>query len=216
MSSLNIENYDPEVGIAGGLNTDLPVDFSGAATVALPAGTTINGSSLTALGTITSSSAQALAVGLNGLTNPAFNVDSSTASQADGVNVKGLAAGNGAGIKVITSGTNAPLTIDAAGSGTIAIGATSTGVVTVTPATNFVAGVANLSATSVPASAGAVAAGKPITLFSSGPSIYVTSDVPGFSAVKGSLCINTGGSSSSTRLYVNNGTTNWVAVTTAS
>lgn len=72
------------------------------------------------------------------------------------------------------------------------------------------------SATAVPATAGAVAAGAPITMFSDGPSIYVTSDVPTFSAVKGSLCINTGGSSSSTRLYVNNGTTNWVAVTTAS
>lgn len=72
------------------------------------------------------------------------------------------------------------------------------------------------SAATVPASAGAVAAGAPITIFSDGPSIYVTSDVPAFSAVKGSLCINTAGSSSSTRLYVNNGTTNWVAVTTAS
>jgi hypothetical protein len=71
-------------------------------------------------------------------------------------------------------------------------------------------------AATVPASAGAVAAGIPITLFTDGPSIYVTSDVPAFSAVKGSLCINTGGSSSSTRLYVNNGTTNWVAFTTAS
>lgn len=72
------------------------------------------------------------------------------------------------------------------------------------------------SAATVPASAGAVAAGIPITLFSNGPSIYVTSDAPAFSAVKGSLCINTAGNSSSTRLYVNNGTTNWVAITSAS
>ena len=72
------------------------------------------------------------------------------------------------------------------------------------------------SSTAVPASAGAVAVGAPITLFSNGPSFYVTSDVPAFSAVKGSICVNTAGSSTSTRLYVNNGTTNWVAVTTAS
>lgn len=72
------------------------------------------------------------------------------------------------------------------------------------------------SGTAVPASAGAVAAGAPLTLFSSGPSIYVTSNAPAFSAVKGSLCIATDGSSSSTRLFINNGTTNWVAVTTAS
>jgi hypothetical protein len=38
-----------------------------------------------------------------------------------------LAAGNGAGIKVITSGTNSPLTIDAAGSGTVTINGTATG-----------------------------------------------------------------------------------------
>lgn len=77
-------------------------------------------------------------------------------------------------------------------------------------------GVVVENATTVPATAGAVAAGAPITLFSNGPSIYVTSDVPTFTAVKGSICINTAGSSSSTRLYVNNGTTNWIAITTAS
>lgn len=72
------------------------------------------------------------------------------------------------------------------------------------------------SSTTVPASAGVIAAGAPITLFSNGPSIYVTSDVPAFSAIKGSLCINTAGSTTATRLYINNGTTNWVAITTAS
>jgi len=61
-----------------------------------------------------------------------------------------------------------------------------------------------------------VAAGAPITMFSNGPSIYVTSDVPAFSAVKGSICINTAGSGVANRLYINNGTTNWVAISTAS
>ena len=83
------------------------------------------------------------------------------------------------------------------------------------PSVATTGGVTAESGTTVPASAGAVAAGAPITLFSNGPSIYVTSDAPAFSAVKGSICINTAGSSSSTRLYVNNGTTNWVAITTA-
>jgi hypothetical protein len=72
------------------------------------------------------------------------------------------------------------------------------------------------SGNAVPATAGAVAAGIPVKLFSDGPAIYVTSDAPTHTAVKGSLCINTAGNSTSTRLYVNNGTTNWVAVTTAS
>ncbi len=90
------------------------------------------------------------------------------------------------------------------------------GVGAVTATSLAVTGLTNVkSATAVPASAGAVAAGAPITFFSDGPSIYVTSDAPAFSAIKGSICINTAGSSSSTRLYVNNGTTNWVAVTTA-
>lgn len=77
-------------------------------------------------------------------------------------------------------------------------------------------GVVALSGTAVPATAGAVAAGAPITMFSTGIKIWVTSDAPTHSGTKGDLCINTGGSSTSTRLYVNNGTTTWIAITTAS
>lgn len=77
-------------------------------------------------------------------------------------------------------------------------------------------GVTTRSGTAVPATAGAVAAGAALTMYSTGIKIWVTSDAPTHTATKGDLCINTGGSSSSTRLYVNNGTTNWVAVTTAS
>jgi hypothetical protein len=91
-----------------------------------------------------------------------------------------------------------------------------TGAVSLTGALSATGGATVKSVATVPATAGAVAAGAPITMFSDGPSIYVTSDAPTFSAVKGSLCLNTGGSSTSTRLYVNNGTTNWVAITTAS
>lgn len=94
------------------------------------------------------------------------------------------------------------------------------GVLTVTPTATALgivnAGGISVKSAAVPASAGAVAAGPAITMFASGPSIYVTSDVPAFTAVKGSLCINTAGSGVGDRLYVNNGTTNWVAITTAS
>lgn len=39
---------------------------------------------------------------------------------------------------------------------------------------------------------------------------------PTFSAPKGTLCLSTAGSSTSTRMYINtNGTTGWTAVTTA-
>jgi len=72
------------------------------------------------------------------------------------------------------------------------------------------------SGTAVPATAGAVAAGAAISMYSTGIKLWVTSDAPTHSGTKGDLCINTGGSSTSTRLYVNNGTTNWIAITTAS
>ena len=77
-------------------------------------------------------------------------------------------------------------------------------------------GVTAISGTAVPATAGAIAAGAPITMYSTGIKIWVTSDTPTHTATKGDLCLNTGGNSTSTRLYINNGTTNWVAITTAS
>ena len=87
--------------------------------------------------TITSASANALAVGLNGATNPAFNVDASTSSQAAGLNVKGAATGGTVAIAAIDSGSNTNLTINAKGTGTISIGSVSTGAVTITPATTI-------------------------------------------------------------------------------
>lgn len=88
--------------------------------------------------------------------------------------------------------------------------------ITVENTISSTAGVTLESGTAVPATAGAVAAGAPITMFSGGPSIYVTSNAPTHTAVKGSLCINTGGSSTSTRLYVNtDGAGTWTNVTTA-
>lgn len=178
--------------------------------------------------TITSSGASALAVGRQGATAPALKVDASTASSATGVEVVAAAAAGGVNVRAISSGTDENLTINAKGAGTIGIAPTSTGAVTITPATTVTgvltatagvtspAGATWKSGTAVPATAGAVAAGAPITCFSSGWKLWVTSDAPTHSATKGDLCINTGGSSSSTRLYVNNGTTTWIAITTAS
>lgn len=48
------------------------------------------------------------------------------------------------------------------------------------------------------------------------PYLLAGTGTPTFSATKGSLYLNLTGSSASTRLYVNNGTTTWIAVTTAS
>lgn len=48
------------------------------------------------------------------------------------------------------------------------------------------------------------------------PYVLAGTGTPTFSATKGSLYLNLTGSSASTRLFVNNGTTTWIAVTTAS
>jgi hypothetical protein len=80
---------------------------------------------------ITVASAVALAVGRQGVTNPALLVHTSTASSATGVQITAAAAGGGVAIAAISSGTNENLTIDAKGSGTITIGGTSTGAITI-------------------------------------------------------------------------------------
>lgn len=83
---------------------------------------------------ITSTSALALAVGLNGATNPAFSVDGSTASQVAGLKITGAATGGTVAIAVVDSGSNANLTINAKGSGSVGIGSSSTGNITLSRA----------------------------------------------------------------------------------
>lgn len=86
---------------------------------------------------VTSASATALAVGLNGATNPAFAVDASTALQVAGLKVKGAVAGGTVAIVTTDSGAANNLTINALGTGTIGIGSVSTGRVTITPVTTI-------------------------------------------------------------------------------
>jgi hypothetical protein len=170
---------------------------------------------------ITSASNQALSVGRVGATNPAFNVDASAAVQAAGLNVAGGAAAGGVAVAVISSGTNEALTVDAKGSGTITLGGTSTGNIVLGRAATGVSAsvtgaVSAKSGTAVPATAGAVAAGAPIVLNSNLITIEATTDAPTHARPKGSLCVNLGGSSTSTRLYVaTDAAGTWTAVTTA-
>lgn len=67
--------------------------------------------------TITSSSANALAVGQGGTTNPALLVNANTASSATGWQVTSAAAAGGVNLAVISSGTNETGTITAKGTG---------------------------------------------------------------------------------------------------
>jgi hypothetical protein len=64
---------------------------------------------------------------LNGTTNPALQVDASTALQATGLKVTGFAAAGGVGLSAISSGANEPIAINAKGSSAIGIGNVSTG-----------------------------------------------------------------------------------------
>lgn len=90
---------------------------------------------------------------------------------------------------------------------------TATGAVTATAGATSPSNFTALSATGNTSGGVATAA---LAMGTSGIGIYYGDGAPTISAAKGSLYLNFTGSSTATRLYVNNGTTNWIAVTTAS
>lgn len=116
----------PLSGVVTNLTGTASINING--TVGATTPNTGTFSALNAGGTvITSSSSGSLIVGPNGVTNPTFNVDDSTASAATGFNVKSAAAGSGLALSVISSGTNENLTISPKGSGSVTLGSASTG-----------------------------------------------------------------------------------------
>lgn len=121
-----LESQLPGV-LQNGLITKNAVDMTDSPTVAMPAATTIGGSSVSALGIITSVSANALTAGANGATNPVFNVDASTTSVATGLNVIGAAAASGVALTALSSGTDETLNVNAKGAGLLTLNATATG-----------------------------------------------------------------------------------------
>ncbi len=192
-------------------------------------GLIITAASATTAGVISvvSPSSNALVVGRQGKTSPALQVDASAATSVTGIKITSAASGAGAAIATISSATDDGLTINAKGSGTIGIGSVSTGAVTITPATT-ITGLATLTAgltsvaaatlksgTAVPATAGAIAAGVPVVLYSGLLTIEATSDVPTHIRPIGSICINTGGNSTSTRMYISTGSGTWASFTTS-
>ena len=121
---------------------------TGTGSVVLSASPTLTGTLTAAAGafsstltstahTVTSASATALAVGLNGATNSAFTVDSSTGLQVAGLKVTGAVTGGTVAVVATDSGSATNLTVNAKGTGTIGIGSVSTGAVTITPATTL-------------------------------------------------------------------------------
>jgi hypothetical protein len=76
---------------------------------------------------LTSASANVLVAGPNGATNPAFNVDASTAASVTGINIKSAASGVGVALSAISNATNEALSINAKGTSIVSIGGVSTG-----------------------------------------------------------------------------------------
>jgi hypothetical protein len=101
---------------------------------------TLGALNVTGVTTLTSTSAVALAVGANGATNPAFQVDASATSAATGLKVTANAATGGLALAVISSALNDALSIDAKGTGTITLGGTSTGAITLGQSTTIASG----------------------------------------------------------------------------
>lgn len=170
--------------------------------------------------TITTTSASGLTIGRQGATAPVLKVNAATASVATGIEITGAAAAGGVAVAAISSGTNENLTIDAKGSGTITLGGTSTGPVSVQRATTVnntltVNGVGSFAAGEAVA-AGGNTNSRILLSSTAGLGIYFGSGAPTVSAAQGSLYICTDGSSTSTRMYINtNGSTTWTNVTTA-
>lgn len=102
-----IEKYIQVVRMAG-LNTNKDAYFGGNVTIA---GTLTAGSEVQGAEVVTSSSANAFAVGQNGITNPAFNVDASTASSVTGLTLKSAASTGGVTLTVTSSGATENLTV---------------------------------------------------------------------------------------------------------
>jgi hypothetical protein len=109
---------------------------------------------------------------------------------------------------------------------TISVNAT-TGAVTTTATFGTATSVTSLAATTVTAT-GNITADSNIALVAGGASafiatntaagmgVYIGSGAPTVAAAKGSIYLRSDGTSTSTRLYVSDGATTWIAVTTAS
>lgn len=123
---LPIEKYVPAVRLQGGIYTNLPVTLNGTVANLSVGGTlTVTGATVqNGAFAVTSASANALAVGANGTTNPVLKVDASTASVATGISITGAAAASGVVISAISSGTNEDMTLTPKGSGTLNLNTT--------------------------------------------------------------------------------------------
>jgi len=85
---------------------------------------------------VTSADDNALAVGANGATNPVLRVDAATSSVATGISIVGAATGTAVAVAATGSATDESISVNAKAAGTIAIGNTSTGIVSIATASS--------------------------------------------------------------------------------
>jgi len=198
--AINIEDMLPGVR-ENGLNSAVAVDFTDAPSVSLPLGTVVGGT--VSASNITATSATALTAGQNGTTNPAFAVDTATASSESGLKIKSASSGDGLAVSTTSSVANEALTIDAKGSGTMTLNGTATGVVS-TP-----------RVFSAVTATGATAGGaKAFGMGTGTVGIFFGSGAPTISAGQGSVYLRTDGADVDERIYSNSdGGTTWVAMT---
>lgn len=140
------------------------------AVILLPAATQIGGSSVVALGTITSTSATAFAVGRQGATAPVLNINANTASVVTGITLVGAAAAAGMQITTTSSGTDEALKIDAKGAGSLTLNGTATGKV-------ILGSLANIKSIAAPVAATGAAGGVAgAAALGAANVVYVSSD----------------------------------------
>jgi len=70
---------------------------------------------------VTSASTTSLTVGPNGTTNPVLQIDSSTASQANGLKITGTAAAAGVTVAAVSSNANEGINLTSKGAGAVAV-----------------------------------------------------------------------------------------------
>ena len=117
-----------DIGTSSNAKTVTIGNTTGATLVAIKSGT---GGTV-----VTSADDNSLAVGANGATNPVLQVDSSTSSVATGLKVTGAATGTAVALAAIGSAADESLSLNAKAAGTIAIGGTSTGLVSIATASS--------------------------------------------------------------------------------
>lgn len=135
---------------------------------------------------LASSSANAIAVGPNGSTNPVLKVKCDVASAAVGLHVVGNAAGADLDLAVISSGTNENITINAKGSGTVTVNDTATGAIALARDTGVTGKITGTSDNAAALAVGANGATNPVLAVDASASSVATGlKVTGAAAASG-------------------------------